>query len=209
MRPPSSHWISTKLTSTPTSPYSTPASVSIPLQLFLESPLTAFLSFSKHISALKAKFFSRLKALRCISASSWGPSKESLSLLYKAFLRPLLTYTSPGWFPFLSVINITKLEASIARLVAPSLAASHPPLSQFSSLRLFYLPYSHPDSFARSSYERALCLPTSFPISGLTRLEVRPRLFRSFWRAFSFTHTLMLPSTTPREALLACPQSPP
>ena len=58
------------------------------------------LSFSKHVFSLKAKFFPRLKALRCISASSWGSSEESLSLLYKAFLRSLLTYASPGWFLF-------------------------------------------------------------------------------------------------------------
>ena len=32
-------------------------------------------SFSKHVSSLKTKLFPRLKALRCISASSWGPSK--------------------------------------------------------------------------------------------------------------------------------------
>ena len=31
------------------------------------------LSFSKHVFSLKAKLFPRLKALRCISASSWGP----------------------------------------------------------------------------------------------------------------------------------------
>ena len=68
------------------------------------------LSFSKHVSLLHAKFFPRLKALRCISASSWGFSKESLFLLYKAFLRPLLTYASPGWFPFLSVTNNTKFD---------------------------------------------------------------------------------------------------
>ena len=54
------------------------------------------LSFSKHVSSLKAKFFPRLRALRCISASSCGPSKESLSVLYKSFLRFLLTYASPG-----------------------------------------------------------------------------------------------------------------
>ena len=61
------------------------------------------LSFSKHVSLLNAKFFPRLKALRCISASSWGPFKESLSLLYKSFRRPLLTCASPGWFPFLTL----------------------------------------------------------------------------------------------------------
>ena len=58
-------------------------------------------------------------------------------------------------------------------------------------------------------YERALRLPTSFPISGLARLGVKPRLCRSSWRAFATTHSLMLPSTCSREALLACPPWPP
>ena len=64
VRPPSSQWIPTKLTSSPTFSYSTPASVSIPLQLFLEVTFDRTLSFSKHVSSLKAKFFPRLKALR-------------------------------------------------------------------------------------------------------------------------------------------------
>ena len=81
-----------------------------PTPTFLEITFDCTLSFSKYVSSLKAKFFPRLKALRCICASSWRPSKESLSVLYKAFLRPLLTYASPGWFPFLSATNITKLE---------------------------------------------------------------------------------------------------
>ena len=45
VRPPSSQWIPTKLTSSPISFYSTPASVSIPLQLFLGSPSTALFRF--------------------------------------------------------------------------------------------------------------------------------------------------------------------
>ena len=81
-----------------------------PTPTFLGVTFHRTLSFSKHVSSLKAKFFPRLKALRCISASLWGPSKESLSVLYKSFLRSLLTYTSPGWFPFLSATNLTKLE---------------------------------------------------------------------------------------------------
>ena len=55
------------------------------------------------------------------------------------------------------------------------------------------------------SYEQALRLLTSFPISGLARLGVKPRLCRSSWRAFASTHPLMLPSTCSREALVACP----
>ena len=53
------------------------------------------LSFSKHVSSLKDKFFPCLKALCCISASSWGPSNESLFLLYKFFLWPLLLILHP------------------------------------------------------------------------------------------------------------------
>ena len=53
-----------------------------PTPTFLGVTFDRTLSFSKHVSSLKAKFFPRLKALCCISVSSWGPSKESLSLLY-------------------------------------------------------------------------------------------------------------------------------
>ena len=45
VRPPSSQWIPTKLTSSPTSSYSAPASDLIPLQLFLGSPSTALFPF--------------------------------------------------------------------------------------------------------------------------------------------------------------------
>ena len=62
--------------------------------------------------------------------------------------------------------------------------------------------------FTLLSYERALRLPISFPISGLARPGVKPRLCRSSWRAFAFTHPLVLPSTSSREALLACPPFP-
>ena len=78
------------------------------------------------------------------------------------------------------------------------------------SLRGFFTPLrvtlTH---FTLLSYERALRLPTSFPISGLARLVVQPRLCRLSWRAFASTHPLMLPFIFPREALLACPLSPP
>ena len=118
-----------------------------PTPTFLGVTFDRIHSFSKHVSSLKAKFFSRLKALRCISASSWGPSKESLSLVYKSFLQSLLTYALPGWFPFLSATNLTKLErlhraASCA--ITGCLSSSPTPLL----LRGFFTsPTSHPDSF--------------------------------------------------------------
>ena len=181
-----------------------------PTQTFLGVTFDHTLSFSKHVSWLKAKFFPRLKALRCISTSSWGPSKKSLSLLYTFFLRPRITYASPGWFPFLSVTNFTKLERlhrAASRAITGCLSSSpiHLLLSE-ASLPPLRVTLTH---FTLFSYERALRLPTSFPISGLARLGVKPRLCRSSWRAFASTHPLMLPSTCSREALLACPPFPP
>ena len=58
--------------------------------------------------------------------------------------------------------------------------------------------------FTLLSYEQSLRLPTCFSISGLARLGVKPRLCRSSWRAFAFTHPLMPPFTSSRAALLAC-----
>ena len=181
-----------------------------PTPTFLGVTFDRTLSFSKHVSSLKAKFFPRLKALRCISASSWSPSKESLVVLYKSFLRPLLTYASPGWFPFLSATNLIKLERlhrAASRAITGCLSSS--PISLLlseASLLPLQVTLTH---CTLSSYERALRLPTSFPISGLARLGVKPRLCRSSWRAFAFTHPLMLRSTSSKEALLACPRSPP
>ena len=165
-----------------------------PTPTFLGIIFDRTLSFSKHVSSLKAKFFPRLKALRCISASSWGPSKDSLSILCKTFLRSLLTYASPGWFPFLSATNITKLERlhrAASRAITGCLPSSPIPLllSEASLLPL-RVTLTH---FTLSSYKRALCLPTSFPIPNLARLGMKPRLCRSSWRAFASTHPLMLP----------------
>ena len=115
-----------------------------PTPTFLGVTFDRTLSFSKHVSLLKAKFLPRLKALCCISASSWGPSKEALSVLYKAFLQPLLTYASPGWFPFLSATNFTKLERlyrAASRAITDCLSFS---LSLYYSPRLLYLPYESP-----------------------------------------------------------------
>ena len=49
-----------------------------PTPTFLGVTFDALFFFTKHVSSLKATFFPRLKTLCCISASSWGPSKESL-----------------------------------------------------------------------------------------------------------------------------------
>ena len=163
VRPPCFQWMPTRLTSSLTFFCTTPASVSTKLKLFLGSPLTALFPFL-NTSSLMAKFFPRLKALRCISASSWGPSMECLYLLYKAFLRHLLTYASPGWFPFLSVTNITKLErlhqAASRAITGCLLSSPIPILPSEASLPLLRVTLTH---FALSSISEHFVSQPPFP----------------------------------------------
>ena len=174
-----------------------------PASIFLGVTFDRTLSFSKHVSSLKAKFFPCLKALCCISASSWG-------LPYTAFLRPLLTYASPGWFPFLSATNLTKLERlhrAASRAITGCLSSSPIPLllSEASSPSL-RVTLTH---FTLLSNERALHFPTfSHFRFGQTWSETKTvqESFCTLSDALrSSTHSLMLPCTSSREALLACP----
>ena len=112
-----------------------------PTATFLGVTFDRTLSFSKHVSSLKAKVFPTSQGLALYLCFLVGP----LSLLYKSFLRPLLTYASPGWFPFLSATNFTKLER-LHRARHHRLPLVLPYPSSF--LRGFFTsPTSHPDSF--------------------------------------------------------------
>ena len=138
-------------------------------------------------------------ALHCISAFSRGPFQEFLSFLYKTFLRYLLIYALPGWFPFLSVTNSTnfkRLDQVVDCAITSCLSFSLIPLFlsgaslaslSGASLASLSVTLTH---FALSSYERALWLPTFGSISGLAKIGVKPRLCRSPWRAFASNHPL-------------------
>ena len=62
--------------------------------------------------------------------------------------------------------------------------------------------------FALPSNDRTFRLPISFPVSGLARPGMKPRLCRSSFRAFASTRPLMLFPTCSIEVLFACPPFP-
>ena len=118
-----------------------------PTPTFLGVTFDRTLSFSKRVSSLKNKFIPRLKALRCISASSWGPSKEFLSFRYKAFLQSLLTCFTQ-MVSFLKHCQYYQIETP-----PPSGQPRHRwlsfvlPYPTFSLRGFSTSPTSHPDSF--------------------------------------------------------------
>ena len=69
-----------------------------PIPTFLGVTFDRALSFSKHVSLLKAKFFPRLKALRCISASSWGPLWSPSLFCVNLFFGPFSLMPHPDGF---------------------------------------------------------------------------------------------------------------
>ena len=181
-----------------------------PTPKFLGVTFHRTLSFGAHVQSLCSKFYPRHKALRSTATAFWGPTKESLSLLYKVFVRPVHTYASPGWFPFLcntATNHLEVLHRAACRVITgclsftPSflllLEAQLPPLK----LTLEYQ--------ALSSFERALRLPPDF--SSLNALATRnvPCRFKQkpSWRSFFSSATQSLPF--PRETLIMCPPFPP
>ena len=131
-----------------------------PTPKFLGVTFDRTLSFGAHIQSLCSKFYPRHKALRSIATASWGPTKESLSLLYKAFVRPVLTYASPGWFPFLcntATNHLEVLHIAACRIITGCLSSTPSSLllleAQLSLLKLTL------EDQTLYSFERALRLP--------------------------------------------------
>ena len=177
---------------------------------FLGVTFDRTLSFGAHVQSLCSKFYPRHKALRSIATASWDPTKESLSLLYKAFVRRVLTYASPGWFPFLcntATNHLEVLHRAACRVINGCLSFTPSslllPEAQLPPLKLTL---EHQTLY---SFERALRLPPDF--SSLYALAIRNvpcRLKKKpTWRSFCSSATQPLPS--PRETLITCPPFPP
>ena len=181
-----------------------------PTPKFLGVTFDRTLSFGAHVQSLCSKFYPRHKALRSIATASWGPTKESLSLLYKAFVRPVLTYASPGWFPFLcntATNHLEVLHRAACRVITGCLSSTPSSLllleAQLPPLKLTL------EHQTLNSFERALRLPPDFSnLYALAIKNVPCRLKKKpSWRSSCSSATLPLPS--PRESLITCPPFPP
>ena len=113
-----------------------------PTPKFLSATFDRTLSFGAHVQSLCFKFYPRHKALPSIAAASWGPTKETLSLLYKAFVRPVLTYASAGWFRSSATPQPITWKSYTELHARSLLGASLPPPPPYSFLRLNSLLYS-------------------------------------------------------------------
>ena len=181
-----------------------------PHPTFLGVTFDRTLSFKHRVLSLRKKFHSRFRAFRSIASASWGLSKESLCTLYKAFIRFILTYASPGWFPFSSPTHITSVERmhrSSCRVITGCLSSTPIPLLHIKALLPpLRVTLTHQ---SLSFFERALRLPSTFPTASLANSNPRTRLKKSSWRFFSRSHNLTPNLHLAREPLILCPPKPP
>ena len=68
------------------------------------------LTFSPHISAVADRASSQIRLLKALAGTRWGQSKETLLLTYRSYIRPILSYAAPVWFPGASRTAIGKLQ---------------------------------------------------------------------------------------------------
>ena len=101
-----------------------------------------------------------------------GVPQKNLSLLYKAFVRSVLTYACPGWFPFLcntATNHLEVLHRAACRVITGCLFSTPSSIllleAQFPPLKLTL---EHQTLY---SFERALRLPPDF--SSLYALAIR------------------------------------
>ena len=171
---------------------------------FLGITFDRILSFKHHVLPLRKKFHSRFRAFCSIPSASWGPSKESLCTLYKAFIRPILTYASPSWFFFSSsnhIITVERMDRSSCRVITGCLSFTPIPLLHIEAL----LPPLRVTLTHQSlSFDRVLRLSSTFPLDSLANSNPRIRLKKGSLRSFSRSYNLTPNLHLSREPLILC-----
>jgi len=57
------------------------------------------MKFTTHIDNINTKAKTRLNVLRALTNTTFGQSKEDITLVHKQYIRPILTYGQPAWQP--------------------------------------------------------------------------------------------------------------
>ena len=70
------------------------------------------MKFTTHINNINAKAKARLNVLRALTNTTFGQSKEDITLVYKQYIRPILTYAHPSWQPDTAATHIGKLQVT-------------------------------------------------------------------------------------------------
>ena len=63
------------------------------------------MTFRPHVQEVSVRARSRLGELRAVTSTTFGNSKESVTALYKQYVRPIMEYACPVWTPGLALTH--------------------------------------------------------------------------------------------------------
>ena len=181
-----------------------------PRSTFLGVTFDRTLSFKYHVLSLRKSFTADSVLSAPLPLPPGVHQKDPYVPYTKPLFAPILTYASPGWFPFSSPTHITSVERmhrSSCRVITGCLSSTPIPLLHIEALLPpLRVTLTHQ---SLSFFERALRLPPTFPIASLANSNPRTRLKKSSWRSFSRSHNLTPNLHLTREPLILCPPKPP
>ena len=70
------------------------------------------MSFAPHVQDIIKKCRPRLNTLRQLTGTTFGQHKESLTLVFKQYMRSVMDYASPSWHSTLSNTQLNKLQTT-------------------------------------------------------------------------------------------------
>ena len=86
------------------------------------------MSFAPHVTNIVTKCRPRLNALRPLTGTTFGQHKETLTIVYKQYIRSIIDYASPAWHPALSNTQLNKLQIiqnTALRIILGSTQTTH------------------------------------------------------------------------------------
>lgn len=86
------------------------------------------LKFNKHLDYIYDKCVRKNQRLSIISRNTWGLGSETLSLIYKAAIEPIVLYCSPIWAEKLNKTKIKKFR-KMQRLIAMRITKAYRTIS--------------------------------------------------------------------------------
>ena len=113
---------------------------------FLGVTFNRILSFSKHVFLLKAKFFPRLKTLRCVCCFLMGPYNEFVTFFTELLSGPFSLMLHPDDLYFLALPTLLSKSVFTERLVTSSPTTSFSPIHLLLLEASLFPPQSHSDS---------------------------------------------------------------
>ena len=180
-----------------------------PYPTFLGVTLDRTLSFKHHVLSLRKKFHSQFRAFDSIASGSGAHPRNPYVPYIKPSFAPSL-HTLPRLVSLLisyPITSVEKMHRSSCRVITGCLSSTPIPLLHVKMI-LPPLRVTLTHQFL-SFFERALRLPSTFPLASLANSNPRTRLKKDSWRFFFRSHNLTPNLHLAREPLILCPPNPP